>query len=167
MTDGGEGIVGPKGSDFSVRVYIAQKKRFENPLERARLAKWQALAHESLKKKHEAKRVDGLAPWQQRKRATCTRIGSDEHRKKVSAATRAAMAAPEIAEKVARCARERAANPEWRRRISNSKSGKKIGKRTPEQVARQVEAIKAAWADPIKRATRIEKNRLARAQRKQ
>lgn len=98
MTDGGEGVVGPKGDDFPMKVSIAQKKRFERPEERekARIAARKGTLVRMAQ--NAAKRVDGLAPWQQRKRAAATRQSSPEHRAKLSAATKAAMATPEVKE---------------------------------------------------------------------
>ncbi len=72
------------------------------------------------------------------------------------------MAVQEVAEKVKKCARERAANPEWRAKVSTSKRGKLYGKRSKEFVQKQVAGIKAAWSDPVKKAARIAKNRATR-----
>jgi len=163
MTDGGEGTVGPKGPEFSKKVAIAQKKRYEKPEERAK-------AEDALEKgrranglKHAANRVNGKAPWQIRAESMRARQGSDECNEKISAATKAAMVSPDVSAKVKACAQERAANPEWRAKVSASKRGKLYGKRSPEFVEKQVAGIKAAWADPVKKAARIEKNRAARA----
>jgi hypothetical protein len=164
MTDGGEGVVGPKDEKTRAAIGIAQKKRFERPEERERLKKWAALGKEVLKKKYEANRIDGRAPWEHKAREKRSRVGSPEHRAKISAATKATMATPDVAAAMKRFAAERAANPEWRKKIGDSKRGKLYGKRSEEFVEKQVAGIKAAWADPVKKAQRL--LRLAEARNK-
>jgi hypothetical protein len=166
MTDGGEGIVGPKGDDFIAKVSVAQKKRFQDPEQRAQLKENAKLAREVLRRKYAANRIDGKAPWELREWNSRVRSGSPEHRAKISAATIKTMADPVIAEKMRRCAAERVANPEWRAKISASKTGHLYGKRSDEFVAKQVAGIKAAWADPIKKAARLAKLRARREAKK-
>jgi hypothetical protein len=165
MTDGGEGSTGPKGPGFAEKVSIAQKKRYERPEERARLANAALKGHETNRRRHEANRIDGRPPWVQRKRASQAREGSPEHKAKSSAAIKAALARPEVSAKVKKCALERAANPEWRKKIGDAKRGKKYGPRSSEDIKKQVTGILAAWADPEKKARRIDKNRATRAVR--
>jgi hypothetical protein len=162
MTDGGEGVIGPKGPGFSEKVSVAQRKRFERPDERAKradaLLKGRAIWGEQCA----SKRIDGKAPWEVRKHNARSRPGSVEHKARISSATKLAMRAPDVASKVKACAIARAADPEWRAKISASKIGKLYGKRSPAFIEKQVSGIKAAWADPIKKAARIEKNRATR-----
>jgi hypothetical protein len=163
MTDGGEGTPGWVASDAArVRMSEGQKRRFARDPERIRMREHRQKAHEALRAKHEVRRINGMAPWEVRERESRSRQGSDEHKAKISAGTKAAMARPEIAAKVQQCAVDRAANPEWRKKIGDSKRGKLYGKRSEEFVDKQVAGIKAAWADPEKKAARLRKNAEAR-----
>jgi hypothetical protein len=162
MTDGGEGATGPKPPGFSDIVSIAQKKRFSRPEELARAISWLQKGREKNQRRHAANRIDGRPPWVQRKRALQAREGSPEHKAKHSAAVRAALNEPDIKEKLVKCASERAANPEWRAKVSASKRGKKLPPRSLEVQEKMNAAIKAAWADPVKKVARIEKNRATR-----
>ena len=120
MTDGGEGIIGPKSEDFPGIVSKAQKKRYQCPEQRKKLREYGAKGRAM----RAASRAPGPPPWILRKKAACARLGSAEHRAKISAATRLAMARPEIAAKVKQCALDRAANPAWRKKISDIKRKK-------------------------------------------
>jgi hypothetical protein len=121
MTDGGEGIIGPKPPGFSEKVSVAQRKRFERPEERAKARENSAKGNLANYKRHAAKRIDGKAPWEIRREEKRCKRGSPEHLAKLSITTKAGMARPEVAEKVKKCAAERAANPEWRAKISATK----------------------------------------------
>jgi hypothetical protein len=155
MTDGGEGTVGPKGAEFSAKVSIAQKKRFSRPEELAKAREASRRGREARAAKCAARRINGKAPWQIRKMESMSRVGSDEHKRKLSVATKAAMAHPDIAAKVKQCAQDRAANPEWRSKISASKTGKKIGPCSDDRKAKIAAARRREWADPVIRARRL------------
>jgi hypothetical protein len=163
MTNGGEGVVGPKGPGFSEKVSIAQKKRYERPEERERLRKAAEKAHATNAARHAAKRVNGKAPWQIRKFEAASRPGSPEQKAKSSASIKAAMAIPEIAAKVKACALVRAADPNWRAKVSASKRGKKIGPCSDERKAKISAARRKEWQDPIIRQRRLMSFSKARA----
>lgn len=146
VTDGGDGVVGPRDEATKLRISAAQKKRFSDPQQRALLAVYGAKSAKLNKERHSANRVDGLAPWQQRKRSKTVRNGSPEHRALISERTKAAMATPEVMAKVAAANAKKAASPEWREKISKSKLGKKIGPRSDAAKKKQSESMKAAWA---------------------
>jgi hypothetical protein len=74
-----------------------------------------------------------------------------------------AMARPDIAEKVRRCAQLRAVTPGWREKISASKTGKTIGPASTLRKERIAEARRREWADPDLRKKRIDANRASRA----
>lgn len=163
ITDGGEGTVGRYITESErKKISEAQKKRYERPGERERLAAVAVKAREATSKKWAAQRIDGLAKWQRDAKAKRVRLGSEEHKKLISAGTKTAMARPEVKAKVKECAIQRSNDPDWRKKISASKKGKGTGKRSSEWQASMNAGILAAWADPVKKAARLEKNRLAR-----
>lgn len=145
VSDGGEGVLGQRSEEVKARISAAQKKRFQNPEQRALMAQYAAKSAQITKARHAAQRIDGLAPWEQKKRDSTLRNGSPEHRALVSERTKAAMATPEVRAKVAAAAAKKAASSEWREKISKSKMGKKIGPRSEETKLKQSESMKAAW----------------------
>lgn len=96
MTDGGEGIQGKRDEKARRAISVAQRKRFERPEERLKAK----LAGEKGRAAKAAKRKPGPAPWVERKRAAHARNGSQEHRLKISLATKAAMQRPEVQAKM-------------------------------------------------------------------
>jgi hypothetical protein len=146
LTDGGEGVLGPRDEATKIAISIAQKKRFENPEQRVLMAQYATKNAEATKNRHAAKRINGLAPWEQRKREGALRNGSPEHRALVSERTKAAMATPEVRAKLAASVARMASDPEWRAKISKSKTGKRTGPRSEATRLKQSEAMKAAWA---------------------
>ena len=163
ITNGGEGTAGRDITEEQRKVISkAQKKRYERKEERERLLSFAVKGGEAVSKKWAVKRIDGLAKWQRDAKAKRTRLGSAEHKRLISEKTKEAMARPEVKKKVIACAHDRANDPEWRGKISRSKKGTGTGKRRPEWQAAMSAGILAAWADPVKKAARIEKNRLAR-----
>lgn len=146
VSDGGEGVLGPRSGEVKVRISSAQKKRFQNPEQRALMAQYAAKSAEIAKARHAAQRINGLAPWEQRKHDSTLRNGSPEHRALISERTKAAMATPEVKAKIAAAVAQKSASPEWREKISKSKTGKKIGPRSEETKRKQSEGMKAAWA---------------------
>jgi GIY-YIG catalytic domain len=165
MTDGGEGVVGPRASGFSEKVSIAQKKRYERPEERDKLRKAMEKAHITNAARHAANRINGKAPWQVRKFEKASRLGSPEQKAKSSAAIKASMARPDIAAKVKACAQARSADPEWRGKISASKRGKKTGPCSQERKAKISAARTAEWSNPIIRERRLVGLAKARAEK--
>lgn len=189
ITDGGEGVQGPRDAKTKAAISAAQKKRFENPEQRALMSEYARRAGKIQSERHAANRVDGLAPWQlvkrlhvpvekqprvprvglapwqQRKLDSATRQGSVEHRLLLSRRTREGMSKPEVKAKVIASAQRRSADPEWRKKISVTKTGATVN-HTVEGDAARLAGIKAAWADPVKKAARLEKNRVARAEKR-
>lgn len=156
MTDGGEGTPGWVASDAArARMSEAQKKRFARDPERIKIREQQKKAQEALQARHEARRVNGMAPWEMREYESRSRQGSDEHKAKISAGTKAAMARPEIAAKVQQCALDRAANPEWRAKISAAGKGSKKAPASEQRKALIAEARRREWADPVIRERRM------------
>lgn len=146
ITDGGEGVIGPRSNEIKLRISIAQQKRFQNSEQRALMAQYALKSADAARERHAANKVDGLAPWQQRKRANAVRNGSAEHKALISERTKAAMASPEVRAKIAAAVAKKLADPEWRNKISRSKTGRKIGPRSEETKKKQSEAMKAVWA---------------------
>jgi hypothetical protein len=187
MTDGGEGVQGKRDEAARLKISLAQKKRFQDPAQRALAKASGAKGGEARAKICAANRVDGKALWQLNRKSSGKKrmkIGSPEHRlalriaaeqrladsripirHKISVGTKAAMARPEVAAKVKRCAQERAANPAWRAKISASKTGKKIGPCSADRKAKIAAARRREWADPVIRQRRLAALAIARAAR--
>lgn len=143
MTRGGEGNVGPRDDAFKKVVSIAQKKRFEDPEQRRLLSQCAKKAREVMA----AKRLANPKPPKPQK----PRLS----KKEVSNRIKSAMVRPEVKAKVIACAKKRAANPEWRKKISESKRGAKMPARTPEWRAMVAEMRRREWADPVFREKRL------------
>jgi group I intron endonuclease len=141
LTDGGEGIVGRVHTETaSKNMSAGQRKRQRTEAERQRIADasrvyWQSPAGMARKAeaaaKKEAARIERHATLKQRR----------------SEATKKAMATPEVRAKVLACAAARAADPEWRKKISASKKGQGAGSRRSEETrAKMAEARRQWWA---------------------
>jgi hypothetical protein len=163
MTDGGEGIIGTKPPGFSDKVSIAQRKRFERPEEQAKRASALLRGRMIYSARCAARRINGKAPWEVREEAGRCRTGSAEHKAKISAAVKTAMSTPEISEKIKSFARQRSANPEWRRKISASKLGKKTKPCSLERKEKISAARRREWADTVVRQRRLSALAKARA----
>ena len=147
ITDGGEGIVGLVITDkHRAAVSKAQKQRYKDPEQKQKLSEYGKKARANMLAKHEANRIDGMAPWEYKLWQQRVRVGSDEHKALISAAVKKTMATPECKEKLSKAAQARANNPEWKAKISASKTGKKIGPRSEEAKRKQSEGMKSAWA---------------------
>jgi hypothetical protein len=163
MTDGGEGVIGPRSDKTKLAISIAQKKRFQRPEERAKAKIAAAKGNAVNTAKHHANRVDGKAPWQILRKNNCSKNGSIEHKEKSSAAIKAALATPEIAAKIKACAQARSADPNWRTKISASKTGKIISPLAKEHKAKISAARRQEWANPVIRERRLAALAKARA----
>ena len=164
LTRGGEGVVGrPITDETRVRMSAAQKKRFARPIEAEKQRERAKINGEKRRKP-----LGHKAPWELRLKASTlkARLGEDGAKIEASKRTRAAMARPDVRAKVLYYAKQRASSKEWRKKVGDAKRGHLHGPRSPEAIARQVAGIKAAWADPVKKAARIEKNRLTRRMEK-
>lgn len=161
MTYGGEGSDGPVSEAARLNVSAGQRRRYKKPEELDKARAILAKGRETIAAYHAARRVNGRAPWQIRAAEKRAKLGSPEHRAKISAATKAAMSRPEIRAKVKAAQANR--SYEWNQRIAASKRGHLYGKRSAEFVAKQVAGIKASWADPVKKAERLAKIRATRA----
>lgn|ERR1700685_315695 len=160
LTRGGEGVVGtPITDETRRRMSEGQRKRFTDPVERT--------------KQLERAKINGLrlrkplghkAPWELKEIAARLKnqVSEAEWKRLRSERIKAAMTQPVVKAKMVACARQRSADPEWRRNMVLMKTGRRYGKRSPEVLARQIAGIRAAWADPVKKAARIERNKIAR-----
>lgn len=158
LTFGGEGATGKRTPEQLKKHSEAQIRRFQNPEERQkvkeRFAKWKQDNPEKYLASIEKKRTGA-----NKKKRVRVLIGSEEHARR----TKAALARPEVREKVLASAKARAANPEWRKKVSEAKIGINLGvKHNEEWKVNQITGIKAAWADPVKKAARLEKIRIKR-----
>lgn len=155
LTPGGEGVVGSRDSRVRALISIAQKRRYENSpedRERLRLAGIKGRANRVYTRRAESTlSKSALKPPLPKK-----------SKKEISDAIRAAMAKPETVIKVQNAAQQRAANPEWRKRISISKTGKKIGPCSEQRKAKIAEARRREWQDPIIRNKRLAALKIAR-----
>lgn len=151
ITDGGEGTIGRAISEEQrMNISMGQKRRFQrfDEIEKARGNGYKGAA---------TKRDFRDPQYNELRKSTPTFTTKLNH----SLAVREAMAKPETAVKVKECARQRASDPNWRIKISQSKTGKKVAHTIEGDAARKA-GILSAWADPIKKAARLEKNRVAR-----
>lgn len=140
LTHGGEGTVGPRSEAARAAISIAQKKRFSRPEERAKNA--------ARVKAGQALRWLGHVPVPRKSHSQ--NLSWEEHSRR----TREAMAKPDVAAKVQACALKRSADPNWRAKISASKTG--TTHVTTEAGRKAIsEARKREWADPVMRAKRL------------
>ena len=148
LTVGGEGVVGRIHTEHAAaNMSAGQKRRHARPEERERLRAAGKKGTQVQIAKCAALRIDGLPKWERDAREKRLRLGSDEHRQMLSEQTKAAMARPEVAAKMKACAQARAANPEWRAKISASKKGQGAGRVLPEETkAKMAEARRQWWA---------------------
>lgn len=162
LTLGGEGTTGKRNPEQIEKHRQAQIRRYKNPEQRQKakelFAKWRDENPEAY-----------LAAREKQKTATRKTKKTRAPKPKVidyrshSQRTKDAMNRPEVREKVLACAKARASDPNWRAKVAASKMGQGLGKKHSEEwVSAQVAGIKAAWADPEKRAKRLEKLRLAK-----
>lgn len=138
LTDGGEGNYGMVVSEESrKRMSEGQKKRFQNPEQRNWLIKNGNKAREIRAKKWEYIR-------EIKKKQKEIYHKSEEYKKMHSDRTKEGMA--KVKDIVIQCAKKRAANPEWRKKISEIKKGCKYSKpRTEESKKKMSESMKAVW----------------------
>lgn len=119
--------------EFRERASVKSKKQFSDPVMRKKLG--------------DAVRAAVTPEMRAIQSERMVKVMSDpERRKAVSDATKVGMRNPETAAKVKAAAQRRSADPEWRARISASKTGKKIAPRSDIAKQRQSEGMKAAWA---------------------
>lgn len=166
LTDGGEGVSGRIITDAQRdNISKAQRKRFKRPDQREMAKSASKKAHRVLMRMHEENRIDGLPRWRVRKKEETlkAKLGPDGFNKECSRRISEAMRRPDVAEKIAKCARERSASPSWRAKISESKRGKSWGKMPDSTKALIAERRREEWRNPEKRAIRLRALELARA----
>lgn len=155
ITDGGEGTVGRVVSDEERKnISFGQKRRFQRPEERDRLSKNASV--EGAVRQIIAHGNDG---WMKGK--TANTFTSRLNR---SLATREGMSKPEVKQKMSDAAKKRLERPGEADRLKGLNVGRKHNI-TPEWAERKRAGIIAAWADPEKKAARIEKNRITKQKR--
>lgn len=140
LTSGGEGAPGMVVSeDARKRMSEGQKKRFQNPEQRALLNECGKKARSSNSEKFAKIRA-------QKRKDKDIYLSSPEFKKFHSDKTKEGML--KVKERLVECAKQRAANPDWRKKISESKKGQGLGsKRSEEQKKKQSEARKRWWAN--------------------
>ena len=149
LTLGGEGTVQFVMTDgIRSNMSEAQKVRFQDPDQRL-----QAKVNGTIGSAVAHKDYSEANKWSKGKKV---RTFTDKLNH--SLAVREAMNQPEVKAKVIQCAKNRAADPAWRKKISESKKGIQYDV-TPEWAAAKLQGIKDSWADPIKKASRVAKNR--------
>jgi group I intron endonuclease len=144
---GGEGWIGPRSVSFKTNASLAQKKRYSDPAQRESLRLFGVKARAAHAANCASKRIDGKAIWQVRKQQATLKaqLSHDEFKKVHSDRVKAAMMMPNVREKVLACAKERAANPEWREKISASKKGHKSPPYTGESHQARSDGAKRMW----------------------
>lgn len=144
-------------------------ERMKSPEMRARLSE-KAREQFSDPQAREEARQRGLAQWTEEARQMAAERSRDawahtgaERRSNHSAATRAGMADETVRAKVNAAAKKRAADPEWRRKSSEARKGKGLGRKNTEETKQKMaETRRKLWQDPEYRA----KQAAARARRK-
>lgn len=167
LTAGGEGVVGRKvTSENRLKMSSAQRARFARPGEKEKAMRALEVARIANEKRYAASKVDGLPPWRARKkRETLKHQLGDAFAGEHAARTKAAMARPEVARKVAAAAQARSANPAWRAKIAESRKSVVLPPCPEDRKKRIAAARRAEWADPVMRAKRLEALAKARAKR--
>jgi group I intron endonuclease len=147
ITDGGEGVIGRIVTDETkAKMSIGQKKRFKDPAQKAKNKENGKLGSVRNMERCAALRIDGKPKWIRELEESRCRNGSAEHKAKVSKATKAAMARPEVKKKLYAAARERSLDSEWRAKISKTSKGRGLGRTLPpEQIEKMREARKMYW----------------------
>lgn len=161
LTDGGEGTPGLRSAEVKAKISAAQKKRFQNPEQRAAL-------HEFGERARQVKSAKAALRRDQQKLTQAAYIASAEFKAARSAAIKSGMEAPEVRAKVEAAAKRRQADPAWRKKISETKRGVSTGPCTEQRRRLVSEASKREWADPVireKRLAALAKARETKAQR--
>lgn len=144
LTKGGEGARGIVHTEQARRnMSIGQKRRFADPVQLARLVAQARIAGQAKRKPRGYK-----APWELRKKAQTlkARLPLDEWKRVHSEATKNAMKDPAVAAKVIACAKQRAADPAWRLKVSASKKGqRRSSPYSPEERLRRSEGATRMW----------------------
>ena len=155
ITDGGEGVIGRIATDEQRKaISRSQKIRFQRPEEQERL-RLQGVLGGSIRAVLRGE--EGV--WRKAKKVS-TFTSKLNH----SLATRAGMSDPEVKQRLSESAKRRLERPEELARLKNLNVGRKQD-RSQQWNANLKTGIAAAWADPVKKAQRIEKNRLAKQRR--
>lgn len=158
ITTGGEGVLGPRSDIAKAHISVAQKKRFERPDQRAAMAEYGRRANAKTAEAANARRI-------QRKADRAIHMSSDAYKAMRSRRVKDALARPEIRAKVIACAQARPADPEWRRKIGDSKRGKTTGPCSDRRRQLISEARRREWADPVIRERRLAALAVARSYR--
>lgn len=156
ITQGGEGTRTRLSAEARANISAAQKKRFEKPSERERLAR---IGVDGNKRRSAAAAVARAVRRQQRR----DYVASAEFKALHSEAVKRGLASPGVRRKILDCAASRAADPSWRAKVSASKKGQKVGPCSEERKQRIAEARRREWADPVIRQKRLAGLALARA----
>ena len=155
ISEGGQGGSWIPTDKFRASCSAGQKKRFARPDQRALLLAYGSKARRVVIEKAEIRRKERRAKQK-------TYLSSQEFKTLHSEATKRAMRSPEVKAKIIACAKARAADPEWRKKISRSKTGTTHAT-TPEWCNHIAEARKKQWADPVWKAQHLLKCAATRA----
>lgn len=155
ITQGGEGTRTRLSVEARANISAAQKLRYQRPGERERLRAAGAIARAASSERGRIRR-------EQRRADRAAYVASQEFKEMHSARVKKALATPAVRAKVLACAAERAASPQWRARISASKSGKKTRPCSEQRKQRIADARRREWADPVIRAKRLAALAIAR-----
>lgn len=144
LTKGGEGARGIVHTEEARRnMSLGQKRRFEDPAQRARLREQGKISAQAKRKP-----LGYKAPWQIRKKASTlkARLSPEEWKRVHSEATKNAMKAPDVVARILACAQKRAADPDWRLKVAAAKKGQhRIVPYSQEERARRSAGAKRMW----------------------
>lgn len=161
ITAGGEGVTGPRDDEFKRKVSVAQKKRYENPKERARLKQIANAIPIEIRRAAQSKAAETARTPEFRARASETskkQFSHPEARRKLGEAVRASVTV-EMREAASKRMKVRMADPERRQAISDAT---RVAMRNPETAEKVRSAAKARAADPNWRG-KISKSKTGKA----
>lgn len=142
LTIGGEGVLGPK-TERAKRVHAeAQRKRYQNPDQRAQLLRNAALGGRA---GNAARWTGHINAWPR------PRVGETVRRERI----RSAMARPETKEKLSAAQRGKLFSIETRNKLSRAHTGKKLGPASESRKNKIRDAQLRSWSDPDRRTKRL------------
>lgn len=144
---GGEGWIGPRNNEFRAKSSRGQKKRYSDPAQLKLLRSYGDKARAAHAKNCESRRINGKAPWQVRKQQSTLKaqLSEEQFKKLHSDRVKASLIRPEVRAKILACAKARAASPDWRKKISESKKGYKPPPYTGESHQARSDGAKRMW----------------------
>lgn len=147
ISSGGDGVQGVRDEATKMKISVAQKKRFQNPEQRALLREYGERARKIM-----AVRPKVVKPPK-------PKLSKEEVSKRI----RAGLSSPEVRKRMSEAATKRTSSPEWRAKMSMSKKGKKTKPASLERKEAIAAARRAEWSDPVMRQKRLAALSIARA----